>query len=176
MRALTVAELIAATQGVLLRGSSGAVVTSVSTDSRSVGEGALFVPIVGENFDGHDYVNKALEAGASVAFTARGTEEFLPGKNYILVEDTRLALKDLAAWYRTAFSIPFLQITGSVGKTTTKEMVAAVLAERYNTLKTAENFNNDIGTPLTIFGLDERHEVAVIETGMDHFGEIRYLG
>ncbi|MBR6738468.1 MAG: UDP-N-acetylmuramoyl-tripeptide--D-alanyl-D-alanine ligase, partial [Oscillospiraceae bacterium] len=87
MRALTVAELIAATQGVLLHGSSAAVATSVSTDSRSVGEGALFVPIVGENFDGHDYVNKALAAGASVALTARGTEEFLPGKSYILVDD-----------------------------------------------------------------------------------------
>ena len=176
MRALTVAELIAATQGVLLHGSSAAVATSVSTDSRSIGEGALFVPIVGENFDGHDYVNKALAAGASVALTARGTEDFLPGKSYILVDDTRLALKNLAAWYRTTFSIPFLQITGSVGKTTTKEMVAAVLSERYTTLKTAENFNNDIGTPLTILGLEAQHEVAVIETGMDHFGEIRYLG
>ena len=92
------------------------------------------------------------------------------------VADTRLALKALAAWYRSRFTLPVVQITGSAGKTTTKEMVAAVLSRRYDTLKTQANFNNDIGTPLTLLGLAPQHQAAVIETGMNHFGEIRYLG
>ena len=90
--------------------------------------------------------------------------------------DTRLALRDMASAYRDKFDIPFVQITGSVGKTTTKEMIAAVLGAKLNVLKTPENFNNDIGTPLTLFGLSPEHQAAVIETGMNHFGEIEYLG
>ena len=93
-----------------------------------------------------------------------------------MVDDSRLALKALASYYRDRFRIPFVQITGSVGKTTTKEMIAAVLGAKYRVLKTPENFNNDIGTPLTLLQLRPEHEAAVIETGMNHFGEIAYLG
>ena len=176
MKKLTVSNLLAATGGVLLAGEESAEVTSVSTDSRKAGEGALFVPLVGERFDGHDYIDKALALGAAGCLCAKAPEAFEDGKFYISVPDTRLALKALASWYRGQFDIPCVQITGSVGKTTTKEMIATVLSQKYRTLKTAENFNNDIGTPLTLLGLDDTYEAAVIETGMDHFGEIRYLG
>lgn len=176
MRRLTVSELLTATGGTLLAGGESAAVTSVSTDSRKAGEGALFIPLTGERFDGHDYIDKALALGAAGCLCARTPAAFLPDKFYIAVPDTRLALKTLASWYRGQFDIPVVQITGSVGKTTTKEMIASVVSQRYRTLKTAENFNNDIGTPLTLLGLDDTYEAAVIETGMDHFGEIRYLG
>ena len=176
MRRLTVSELLTATGGTLLAGGVSAAVTSVSTDSRKAGEGALFIPLTGERFDGHDYIDKALALGAAGCLCARTPAAFLPDKFYIAVPDTRLARKALASWYRGQFNIPVVQITGSVGKTTTKEMIASVVSQRYRTLKTAENFNNDIGTPLTLLGLDDTYEAAVIETGMDHFGEIRYLG
>ena len=151
-------------------------ITAVSTDSRSIPPESLFVPLRGERFDGHAYLSQALAAGAAGCLCEKLPEELEPGKFYIQVPDTRLALKALAAWYRNQFAIPFVQITGSVGKTTTKEMVAAVLSQHYEVLATRGNFNNDIGVPLTLFGLEERHQAAVIESGMNHFGEIRYLG
>ena len=175
MTPCTVREICAAVNGVLLQGSDAAV-TQVSTDSRSVPAGALFVPLVGERFDGHAYIGKALESGAAGCLTARMPEVLLPGKFYIQVEDTRLALKALASWYRGKFDLPVVQVTGSAGKTTTKEMIACVLGRRFCTLKTQANFNNDIGTPMTLLGLGPEHQAAVIETGMNHFGEIRYLG
>ena len=176
MSPCTVAALCAAVGGKLLSGDSAAVVTGVTTDSRAASDGQLFIPLTGERFDGHAYIDSALSAGAAGCLTARVPETMLPGKFYIQVADTRLALKALAAWYRSRFTLPVVQITGSAGKTTTKEMVAAVLSWRYDTLKTQANFNNDIGTPLTLLGLAPQHQAAVIETGMNHFGEIRYLG
>ena len=171
----TVWEICDAVGGTLLQGSDVSV-TQVSTDSRSVPEGALFVPLVGERFDGHAYIGKALEAGAAGCLTARTPDALLPGKFYIQVSDTRLALKALARWYRGRFDLPVVQVTGSAGKTTTKEMIACVLGRHFRTLKTQANFNNDIGTPLTLLELAPEHQAAVIETGMNHFGEIRYLG
>lgn len=176
MSPCTVAALCAAVGGKLLSGDSAAVVTGVTTDSRAASDGQLFIPLTGERFDGHAYIDGALSAGAAGCLTARVPETMQPGKFYIQVADTRLALKALAAWYRSRFTLPVVQITGSAGKTTTKEMVAAVLSRRYDTLKTQANFNNDIGTPLTLLGLAPQHQAAVIETGMNHFGEIRYLG
>lgn len=176
MSPCTVAALCAAVGGKLLSGDSAAVVTGVTTDSRAASDGQLFIPLAGERFDGHAYIDGALSAGAAGCLTARVPETMQPGKFYIQVADTRLALKALAAWYRSRFTLPVVQITGSAGKTTTKEMVAAVLSRRYDTLKTQANFNNDIGTPLTLLGLAPQHQAAVIETGMNHFGEIRYLG
>ena len=119
---------------------------------------------------------KALESGAAGTLCARLPADIRPDKFYIKVDDTRLALKALASAYRDRFFNSFIQITGSVGKTTTKEMIATVLSAGLNVLKTPENFNNDIGTPLTLFQLTPEHQVAVIETGMNHFGEIHYLG
>lgn len=173
MLTITAGEIAAAVGGCLYGEGE---VTSVSTDSRQIEENCLFVPLVGERFDGHAYIASALEKGAAGCLCAVLPERRLEGKFYVEVSDTRLALKALAGWYREKFAIPFVQITGSVGKTTTKEMVAAVLAERFATHATRGNFNNDIGVPLTLFGLEAHHEAAVIESGMNHFGEIRYLG
>ena len=175
MTPCTAREICAAVGGTLLQ-DSGAPVTGVTTDSRAVQPGQLFIPLVGERFDGHAYISKALEGGAAGCLTAKEPETLLPGKLYIRVADTRLALKALASWYRNKFDLPVVQVTGSAGKTTTKEMIASVLSQRYNTLRTEGNFNNDIGAPLTLLRLMPEHQAAVIETGMNHFGEIRYLG
>ena len=175
MTPCTAREICAAVGGTLLQ-DSGAPVTGVTTDSRVVQPGELFIPLVGERFDGHAYISKALEGGAAGCLTAAAPETLLPGKLYIQVADTRLALKALASWYRDKFDLPVVQVTGSAGKTTTKEMIASVLSQRYNTLRTEGNFNNDIGAPLTLLRLMPEHQAAVIETGMNHFGEIRYLG
>ena len=176
MEAITVKELLAAVHGELLQGDETAQILGVNTDSRTVKSGEVFVPLVGERFDGHDYIEKAISAGAEGCLCARVPETLLPGKFYIKVPDTLLPLKDLAAWYRAQFSIPFVQVTGSVGKTTTKEMIASVLGVKFHTLKTAANYNNEIGTPQTLLGLSRAHQAAVIETGMDRAGQIRYLG
>lgn len=175
MTPCTAREICAAVGGTLLQ-DSGAPVTGVTTDSRAVQPGQLFIPLVGERFDGHAYISKALEGGAAGCLTAAAPETLLPGKLYIQVADTRLALKALASWYRDKFDLPVVQVTGSAGKTTTKEMIASVLSQRYNTLRTEGNFNNDIGAPLTLLRLMPEHQAAVIETGMNHFDEIRYLG
>ncbi len=150
-------------------------ITGVCTDSRAITEGCLFVAWVGERFDGHDFIDQSLEAGAIGVICSTLPAVLRPDKAYILVPDTRLALRDMAKAYRDGFAIPFLQITGSVGKTTTKELISAVLSVKKSVHKTPANYNNDIGTPLTLFGLRPEHQVAVIETGMNHFGEIRYL-
>ncbi|MCI8910317.1 MAG: UDP-N-acetylmuramoyl-tripeptide--D-alanyl-D-alanine ligase [Oscillibacter sp.] len=174
---MTVQEIAEAVHGEWMNPREGAApVTEVCTDSRKVLPGSLFLPWVGEKFDGHDFIDKALSGGAAGCLCARAPETLRPDKFYIRVEDTRLALRDLASAYRGRFRIPFIQITGSVGKTTTKEMLAAVLGTKLRVHKTPENYNNDIGTPLTLLGLAPEHQAAVIETGMNHAGEIRYLG
>lgn len=177
MQPMTVQEIAAAVGGEWLNPAPEVPeVLAVCTDSRKVLKGSLFLPWVGERFDGHDFIDAALEGGAAGCLCARVPRKLRDDKFYIRVADTRLALRDLALAYRDRFPIPFVQITGSVGKTTTKEMIAAVLGAKLRVLKTPENFNNDIGTPLTLLGLTPEHQAAVIETGMNHFGEIRYLG
>ncbi len=156
-------------------GGVEAVVENVSTDSRAIPENCLFIPLVGEHSDGHDYINKAMKAGAVAALFSRTPPVFWP-QTYIEVKDTLLALKDLAKWHRDQFDIPVTAVTGSAGKTTTKEMIAAVLGRRLRTHRTAGNYNNHIGVPLTLLAMPEDAQAAVIEAGMDHFGEIRYLG
>lgn len=170
----TAQEIAAAVGGRLLQ--SGGSITRVSTDSRDIRTGDLFVPLVGERFDGHAYLDMALSKGAAGCLCAAAPETLLPDKFYIAVEDTERALGDLAGWYRRKFHIPVVQVTGSAGKTTTKEMLAAVLGQHFNTLKTLANYNNFIGTPQTLFRLEQGHEATVIETGMDHFGQIARMG
>ncbi len=142
---------------------------SVCTDTRKITQGSLFIAIKGENFDGHDFAQKAIESGAQAVICERDCGL---GDRQILVESTRLALLDLAGYYRSLFKIPVIGITGSVGKTTTKEMTHAVMSSKYNTLKNEGNLNNEIGVPLTLFRLDKTHEAAVIEMGMSGFDEI----
>lgn len=177
MQPMTVTEIAAVVSGVWWNPCEQVpAISAVSTDSRNITPGCLFLPWVGEKFDGHNFIDAALDAGAAGCLCAKLPQDIRPDKFYIKVADTRLALRDMASAYRDKFDIPFVQITGSVGKTTTKEMIAAVLGAKLNVLKTPENFNNDIGTPLTLFGLSPEHQAAVIETGMNHFGEIEYLG
>lgn len=173
---MTLKEILAAVHGTLLQGDENTIVTKISTDSRKMEAGSMFLPWRGERFDGHDFIASAMENGADGCLTAVVPETLHEGKFYIKVEDTRVALKELAAAYRSRFDIPFVQITGSTGKTTAKEMIATVLSEKYNTLKTIGNFNGDLGTPMILMDLNENHEAAVIETGMDNFGQIRWLG
>lgn len=144
----------------------------ISTDTRSVHPGDLFIPLRGERFDGHDYIAQALEAGAAAVLTERPD---VPCEKQILVPDTRAALQRLAEAYRLRFQPLVVALTGSVGKTTTKEMTAAVFASHRVTMKTNGNFNNDIGVPLTLLRLTPEDQVAVIEMGMSHAGEISAL-
>ncbi len=176
MQVLSISDILRATDGELIHKSSGAEfieITSVTTDSRKAAEEVLFVPLKGENVDGHDFINSALEHGAAVSLTEKPSNITLG--NVIKVKDTRKALGDIARYYKMKYPVPTVSITGSVGKTTTKDLVYSVISQRFKTHKTPNNFNNDIGVPLTIFGLGEEHQAAVIEMGMNHFGEISYL-
>ena len=177
MEALTLRQLLEAVNGTLLGefDDLDAVVDEVSTDSRKIDSGCLFIPLEGERFDGHSFINSALESGAAGCLTARERESYLPGKFYIKVRSTQRALWELARYYKKLFPIPFIAITGSVGKTTTKDMTAAVLGAKFCVHKTEGNFNNDIGVPLTLLKLEKKHQVCVVEMGMDHAGEIDYL-
>ncbi|NMA34385.1 MAG: UDP-N-acetylmuramoyl-tripeptide--D-alanyl-D-alanine ligase, partial [Clostridiaceae bacterium] len=171
---LGISEIIEATGGKLLQGDCGATVSDISTDSRKVGPDSIFIAIKGERFDGNDFIDDAFRNGAAAVLTEREAEGY-PGRTVIRVSDTLKAFHELASYYRCKFEIPFVGITGSVGKTSTKEMVACALGARFNVLKNEGNFNNEIGVPLTIFRLEPEHEAAVIEMGMSGFGEIRAL-
>jgi len=147
-------------------------VEKISTDSRYIDAGTLFIALKGERFDANDFVPDVLSKGAKAVVCSRyeGNDDRI-----ILVEDTGKALLDIAAGYRQSFNIPFVALTGSVGKTTTKGMIYAVLSEKFNTLRTEGNLNNEIGVPKTLFRLEKCHQAAVIEMGMNHFGEISRL-
>ncbi|MCX7843586.1 MAG: UDP-N-acetylmuramoyl-tripeptide--D-alanyl-D-alanine ligase [Clostridia bacterium] len=174
MLKLTCKDILEATGGSLLFGSLETEILRISTDSRKIEHGDLFIPIAGERFDGHDFVQSSLEAGASAVISHKALQ-YAEGKTAIKVGDTRKALADIARFYRMKFDIPFVAITGSVGKTSTKDMVYCVMQERFNTLKTEGNFNNEIGLPLTMFNLDPSHDAGVLELGMSGFGEISRL-
>lgn len=151
-------------------------VSGVSTDTRNPCDGCLFIALKGERFDAHDYLDQAVAQGAAALLVSR--EASVPeGMSAVLVDDTRLALGRLAAAWRRRFDIPLVAVTGSNGKTTTKEMIASILAVAYGdgVLATRGNFNNDIGLPLTLLGMGQQHQAAIIEMGMNHPGEIAYL-
>lgn len=152
-------------------GRSEGLITNICTDSRKITPGCLFVALKGERFDGHAFLQQALDQGAAAVM---GEIDF-PGGPYLQVKSTSQALLDLAAGYRRQFDIPVVAVTGSVGKTTTKEMIAGVLSQKYCCLKTQGNYNNEIGVPLTLFQLEDCHQIAVIEMGMNHFGELSRL-
>lgn len=167
-------EAAIATQGRVI--GPDVLFTAVGTDSRSLVKGQLFVALKGENFDGHAFADQSLRQGAAAAMVSVEQEGLAP---VLLVEDTRLGLGKLAAYWRTKFDIPFVAVTGSNGKTTVKEMLSAILrnAEGSNdaVLATEGNLNNDIGLPLTLLKLRSQHRYAVVEMGMNHTGEISYL-
>lgn len=148
-------------------------IKGVVIDSRQVLDGYLFIAIKGERVDGHDFVDDVFNKGAMAVVSEK---ELAIDKPYILVKSSTEALKDMAKFYRDSLDIKLIGITGSVGKTSTKEFVAAVLSEKYSVLKTEGNFNNEIGLPLTILKIRDYHEIAVIEMGISHFGDMKPLG
>lgn len=147
-------------------------INGVSTDSRQLAQGDLYVALKGERFDGHMFLAEAIRAGAAAALLGRDIDTPLP---YVRVPDTRLALGDLARFWRGQFSIPFIGVTGSNGKTTVKEMIGSIMSEIGPGCVTRGNLNNDIGMPLTLLRLRASDRYAVIEMGMNHLGEIDYL-
>ncbi|MDQ0416383.1 UDP-N-acetylmuramoyl-tripeptide--D-alanyl-D-alanine ligase [Croceifilum oryzae] len=152
------------------------MISSVSTDTRSLQQGALFVPLVGERFNGHQFLSQAMEAGAVVALWSE-LEPIPKGCSIplVVVPDTLTALQQMAKKYREELAIPIVGITGSNGKTTTKDLVAAVLGQAFRVHKTAGNLNNHIGVPLTLLSIPEETEIAIVEMGMNHVGEISLL-
>lgn len=145
-------------------------VTSITTDSRDIADGSLFVALSGERFDGHDYVARALEQGAVLAVVNEARD--FPAEKILLVKDTRQALLDIAGLYRRQRDCKVVAVTGSVGKTTTKEMIACVVESSYPTLKTEANLNNEIGLSQMLLRLEDSHRAAVLEMGMDGPGQI----
>lgn len=171
---ITLSEILQATGGALLSGSPETEVAGFITDSRKAAPGAMFVPIRGENVDGHTYIGKALEAGAEASFTDHPVKP-CGNKGLVLVKDCREALQLVAAKYRERFSIPIVGITGSVGKTTAKEMVAQGLSAGFHVWKTPGNQNSQVGVPITVCGIEDQHTAAVVEMGVSMPGEMERI-
>lgn len=147
--------------------------SGVSTDTRNIGEGVMFFALKGEKFNANEFAQQALEKGAK--YVVIDEEKYATNDRCLLVGDVLYTLQKLANFHRNHFNIPIIGLTGSNGKTTNKELIAAVLSKKYNTYYTKGNLNNHIGVPLTLLGLNETHEIAVIEMGANHQGEIRDL-
>lgn len=170
MKAFTLQEAAAALG--LPQMQAQATLADVCTDTRKIQPGSLFVCLRGERFDGHAFASQAAQLGAAALLVDHPVDADVP---QLVVTDTGKALLQLAGWYRRRFQLPVVGLTGSVGKTTTKEFIALVLGAKYNTLKTQGNLNNEIGVPQMLFRLEDSHTAAVIEMGMNHFGEISRL-
>ncbi len=188
MASFTLDDIIEATGGKVLWGSARGRIRRVTTDSRDVRKGDLFVALKGPHFNGHRFVTRAIEGGAVGALISRrawatmspwfreGQRAHSPASSFVIgVNNSWRGYQDLAGYHRSRFSIPLVAVTGSNGKTTAKEMVSQVLAEQWRTLKTQENYNNSLGVPMTLLRLSGRHEAAVIEMGVDQEGQTTRL-
>ncbi len=175
MKKFTLAEIAASCGGKYVgeEALKNTAITSVERDSRAVKDGSLFLAIKGERVDGHDFIEKCYDSGAVCAICEKAPEN--PKKPYILVDSTLNAVKDIAKAYREKFDIPVVGVSGSVGKTSTKEMLYAVLSQRFKTHKTQGNLNNELGVPLTILSMPEEAQAAIIEMGISGFGEMTRL-
>ena len=172
MESISIDEILHITRGELLQGNRSLAITNVAIDSRKIKNNYLYVPIVGETNNGHDYITQAYSNGGQVCLTEERNRSFPAEMTVVYVASTLAAMKALAGFNRQRYNIPVIAITGSSGKTTTKDLVAAVLSQKYHTLKTEGNFNNEYGIPQTLFNLGPDHQIAVIEMGMDHLGDI----
>lgn len=182
MISLKIKEVLEATRGQksngrLVIGELEASLSSIVIDSRQAGPDTMFIAIIGENTDGHKYIKSAYDLGCRTFMVSQELDilDQLDGSSIVCVDNTELAMGQLAKYYKNKFDIPVVGITGSVGKTTTRDMVYAVVSNKFRTLKNENNLNNQFGVPLTIFNLDSSYECAVIEMGMSGFGEIDYL-
>ena len=172
---LDLKEIVKACNGEVLQGDINIEVEKFSIDTRNLEQGSIYIAIKGETTDGHNYISNAFENGAIGVITEVFEEDFPKGKIIIKVKDSLKALQDIAKYKRDLFDIPVVAVTGSVGKTSTKEMITSVLSEKFNVLKTEGNYNNHLGVPLTLLRLEKEHTAAVIEMGMNHKGEISVL-
>lgn len=167
-------DVIEAVRGELVQGSSNIEISGVSIDSRSIKPGDLFFAFPGERVDGHDFLEQVFDQGAAAAVISHQVN-FQNRAALIMVADPLTALQDLAYYYRRLYSIPVVAVTGSTGKTTTKDLIAGVLEQRFNVLKTSGNYNNEIGLPLTLLQLKHSHQVVVLEMAMRGPGQIAAL-
>lgn len=177
MEHVTVRDLVDATGGKLLAGNPDCEVKKIRLDSRQVEPGDLFVPIIGERVDGHKFIPQVIAAGAAVVLTSEHDEAPVGecGAAYIRVDDTKSALQDIGRYLRGRLSLPLVGVTGSVGKTTTREMIAAALSAKYRVYKTPGNSNSQVGVPITISEISKEDEVGVIELGMSEPGELTII-
>lgn len=178
MLELNLQEIVKATNGALLKEADVKEIKAVSTDTRKIEEGTMFIALKGENFNGNNYVLDAFNKGAKIAIVDEvkcDLNELKENVALIKVENTGRALMDLAKFYREKLGLKVVGITGSAGKTSTKDLVAAVLSDKYKVFKTKGNFNNEIGLPLMILELDSTYDVAILEMGMRGLGQIREL-
>ena len=175
----TVKDILTAVKGKLLLGNPDEILTGLSTDTRKIKKGELFLAIKGEKFDGHSFILDAVAKGAGGVLVQEGgitNANFkLPDVSFISVSDSIKAFGDIGNFHRSRFSIPVISITGSNGKTTTKEMLSAILSKKFNALKSFGTENNNIGVPLTLMRLTGEHGIAVLEMGANHLGEIKRL-
>lgn len=177
MATFTLSEILKATNGTVSNKGISESVSGVSTDTRTIQKGELFIPLIGENFDGHNFLDVAVSAGASCVLVSETDKAgTLPASVTVVhVDNTLKALEDLARFHRLRFSIPVIAVTGSNGKTTTKDMTAAIMSSTFRTCATKKNFNNEIGLSQTLLGLTEEDRVCVVEMGMRGFGQIDEL-
>ena len=175
MKNMTLSAIAHACNGQLFtdKNDHGKEISGVTLDSRKIEKNFLFIATVGERVDGHLFINDVYEQGALAVICEKAPT--LPKGSYILVKNSFEALKSIATWYRKQLDIKVIGITGSVGKTSTKEFISSVLSKKYAVLKTEGNFNNEIGLPLTILNIRDHHEVAVLEMGISEFGEMHRL-
>ena len=174
---LTISEILQATQGNLIQGNPNTIIIQVSTDSRTIKKGDLFVALVGEKFDGHNFLQGVCQQGAVGAVVSKPITDYsqLESPIIIQVSDTLVALGDIANCHRRKFNLPIVAITGSNGKTTTKDITTAVLAQRFAVFKSEKSYNNQIGIPSRLMQLSEGDEIAVLEIGTSWPGEIERL-
>ncbi|WP_138268475.1 UDP-N-acetylmuramoyl-tripeptide--D-alanyl-D-alanine ligase [Anaerofustis stercorihominis] len=173
MHSIDILKLEKMLGGKIIKEGNNKIITDVVIDSRLAKEGSVFFALPGTAFDGHDFVKKAVENKACCCVVTKLVND--ADCYQIKVEDTLKALYDMAKSYKSEFTIPFIALTGSAGKTTTKDMVSSVLSSKYNTMKTIGNYNSTTGAPLTLFNLNKEHEIAVVEMGMNHKGEIEKI-
>ena len=178
MEKLTLEEIITAVSGEIVKKGKAASYENISTDTRTIKPGSVFIALKGDNFNGNEYADEASNKGAFLCIIDElkcNVEAFNKETVVIKVNDSKVALNELAKYYRSRLNIKVIGITGSTGKTSTKDLVAAVLSSRYKVFKTKGNFNNEIGLPLMIFNLDKSYDAAVLEMGMSNLGEIHRL-
>ena len=174
MNNIYVKDIVRATGGKLLCGDENTPIKDVCINSKEITEGDLFVPIIGERVDAHRFIESALEIGAAT-LTSRHDSVVISDKPYIRVNDTAKALQDIGAFYRNRFDITMVGVTGSVGKTTTREMIATALSECVNVYQTEGNLNSQIGVPITLSRITDDAQMAVIEMGISELGQMDIL-